>query len=453
LPYQTLAESTNIYLWICLHQAFSEYASSLSSVQKEEWQKIQGRFEDKSYIEPPSRTFDLIKESLYLTNIGKENQPVISRWAKAMSDAVESLRLDNWPRLNEEEIAKLYPIHPLCAYLMGELTRRFAQNDRTLFSFLSSGEPKAFSEFLHRQESVKHNKLPTLRLDTLYEYFSEINMLRYSDRSENQRWLEIQALLASHGDLEYEKLRVLKVIGVLNLLSSLPGICASTDVIHAAMASDYYGERRHVQRLLDELQKSQILLFRNYAGEYRLWEGSDFDLDAELIQARAQIVLRPIPEVLSEVASRSNVIAARHAYQSGTLREFAVRWITENDLSKLQEEPWPEPRYDGIIWLILGTHAKPELVKEVTQPGSPVIAAYSPHVNQIKQLMIEAAACRQVLNAPQLQRDGVARKEVKHRAAQALTALSSFIEQTVAPGQKIDNVVCKGRTTGYTQCA
>jgi len=442
---QALAESTDTYIWICLHQAFSEYAPSLSSVQKEEWQKIQGRFEDKSYIEPPSRTFDLIQKSLSLTRVGKEDKPAILRWAKAMSDAVAPLKLDNWPPLDQEGTAKLYPIHPLCVYLMGELTRRFAQNDRTLFSFLSSGEPKAFSEFLRRQESIKHNILPTLRLDTLYDYFSEINMLRYSDRAENQRWLEIQTLLASHGDLEHEKLRLLKVIGILNLLSSLPGICASADVIHAAMASDYYGEKRRVQKLLDELQNSQILLFRNYAGEYRLWEGSDFDLDAELVHARSQIILRPMSEVLSEVAPRPNLIAARHAYQSGTLREFTIRWSTEDDLAKLNEEPWPEPRHDGIVWLVLGRQKKPKLVEEIARPGSPVIVAYSPYIDPIRQLMIEAAANQLVLNAPQLQRDGVARKEAKHRAAQAITALSLFIAQTVTSGKPSTLWFTKGK--------
>ena len=59
---QALAESQSIFLWACLHQAFSSYSGALSRVQREEWQKIQGRFEDRSYIEPPTRSFDLIRE-------------------------------------------------------------------------------------------------------------------------------------------------------------------------------------------------------------------------------------------------------------------------------------------------------------------------------------------------------------------------------------------------------
>jgi len=431
---QALAECSDVFLWVCLHQAFSEYASSLSRVQKEEWQKIQGRFEDKSYIEPPLRTFELIRESLSLTPIGKEHRQAIINWAKGMTAAVAPLKIENWPQFDDESIAQIYPIHPLCAFFMGELTRRFAQNDRTLFSFLSSGEPKAFSGFLRHKESPSLNRLSTLGLDTLYDYFSEISTLRHSDRSENQRWLEIQALLASHGDIGSEKLKLLKIIGILNLLSSLPGIRASDEMIHAAMASDYYGDKRHIQNLLGELRSAQIVLYRSYANEYRLWEGSDFDLDAELIQARSQIALRPIHEVLSEVAPRTNLIAARHSYQSGTLREFAVRWCIDDDIAKLRKTSWPEQCNDGIIWLVLGKQKNLPHLEECAQLGLPVVIAYSPCVDQVRQLTLEAAATRLVVDAPQLQRDGVARKEARHRAAQTAAALSMFIEQVFAPG-------------------
>jgi len=431
---QALAESADIFLWVCLHQAFSEYASSLSRVQKEEWQKIQGRFEDKSYIEPPSRTFELIKESLSLTSNGKNYQRLIGNWACAMADAIRPLKIENWPQMDEKEIAQIYPIHPLCAFFMGELTRRFAQNDRTLFSFLSSGEARAFSGFLRREQTITQNKIPTLGLDILYDYFSEISLLRYSDRAENQRWLEIQALLASRGDIETEKIQLLKVIGILNLLSSLPGVRASDEMIHAALASDYYGDRRSVQHLLGELRSSQIVLYRSYASEYRLWEGSDFDLDAELVQARSQIALRPIQEVLSEVVPQANVIAARHSYQSGTLREFAVRWCTEDDLVKLKNSSLPEQCNDGIIWLVLGKQQHPNGIEKIAHSGIPVIVAYSPCIDQVRQLSLEAAATKYVIDAPQLQRDGVARKEARHRAAQAAAALSTFIEQIFTPG-------------------
>jgi len=206
---QALAESKSVFLWVCLHQAFSSYSGALSRVQREEWQKIQGRFEDRSYIEPPTRSFALIRDALSIEPPHSIYKKALADWARAMANAMSGITLDGLPQLDEEAVQALYPFHPLAVYLIGELTRRFAQNDRTIFSFLASGEPYAFTDCLRRLESGDKDHLPTLGLDMLYDYFSETGVLRHSDRSENQRWIEIHAMIASHSGMEQAKTKLL----------------------------------------------------------------------------------------------------------------------------------------------------------------------------------------------------------------------------------------------------
>jgi hypothetical protein len=61
---QALAESDCVYMWVCLHQAFEEYTSRLSARQLQEWGKIQGRFEDVSFVEPRNEMIRFICETL-----------------------------------------------------------------------------------------------------------------------------------------------------------------------------------------------------------------------------------------------------------------------------------------------------------------------------------------------------------------------------------------------------
>ena len=55
---QTLAElasrsdRTPLFLLTILHQAFEQYANKLAKSQREEWAKVQGRFEDIAFVEP-----------------------------------------------------------------------------------------------------------------------------------------------------------------------------------------------------------------------------------------------------------------------------------------------------------------------------------------------------------------------------------------------------------------
>jgi len=144
------------------------------------------------------------------------------------------------------------------------------------------------------------------------------------------------------------------------------------------------------------------LLYREYAQEYRLWEGSDFDLDREVLQERGRVALRPIGEILEESASRANLVAARHTIQTGTFRDFTVRWCTEDDILAIKKQPRFENETDGTIWLILGKQRKPEGLLEIAAESNPVIVGYAPCLNQVRQLMLEAAATRGACSAPQL---------------------------------------------------
>ena len=62
-----------------------------------------------------------------------------------------------------------YPLHPLTALVLPSLFRRFGQNERSLFSFLSSEEPFGFQEFL-RGHRLSRTEVPLLRIDHLYDY-------------------------------------------------------------------------------------------------------------------------------------------------------------------------------------------------------------------------------------------------------------------------------------------
>src|SRR5204863_3429512 len=67
---QELAEATakskepTLLLVTVLHQAFENYASALRPRDRQEWEKIQGRFEDFAFQEPPDQILHLIGQAL-----------------------------------------------------------------------------------------------------------------------------------------------------------------------------------------------------------------------------------------------------------------------------------------------------------------------------------------------------------------------------------------------------
>lgn len=446
---QALAESRFSYLWVCLHQAFSEYASTLSQVQRNEWQKIQGRFDDISYLEPPSHVINLILRAVRQKNDGdnRENHLILDQldqWAKTQMGLTGKLELKGLSDLEINKVKYLYPFSPLTAILLGELSHRFAQNDRTIFSFLSSTAPKSFSGFLSTHIIETESPLPTLSLDWLYDYFCEITSQIHGDRLTTQRWIEIHSLITEHENAPVFELKLLKTIGVLNLLSKVPGVRASLGMIKSAMGGDYDNIENSISNLLDRLVDRRIVLYRDYADEYRLWEGSDFDIEKAVLEERARLSLGTLEKMLEIAAPRPSVIAARHSFQTGAVREFKQTWTTLDLLNGREDkELIPCQKSDGQIWLILGKEQSPDRLAEKTKKR-PLIIGYAPYENQVIELALDAAAAKKVFQTnTQLAKDGVARREARFRADAAADILHKFLIDLIAPStQKIQWYAC-----------
>lgn len=128
---QTLAEAENIYLWVCLHQAFDEYASGFSHQQIQEWGKIQGRFEDVSFVEPKMQMLRFISRALTVKQSSEKIGKLIQNWGDAYYKEITDNNLKEFNSITIEDIKSFFPLHPLTAMLLPELCVRFAQNDRT----------------------------------------------------------------------------------------------------------------------------------------------------------------------------------------------------------------------------------------------------------------------------------------------------------------------------------
>ncbi|NJN66148.1 MAG: hypothetical protein HC884_05250 [Chloroflexaceae bacterium] len=143
---QALAEmaarsgETPCVLVTILHQAFDSYATTAGAVQRTDWKKVQGRFEDVTFQEPDDQMLCMIGHALCPdpTDLETAARQV---WAESFTALSEALGLRP-PGINPEAwrhlLAQTYLLHPLVLLLLPLLFRQLAQNERSLFSFLTS---------------------------------------------------------------------------------------------------------------------------------------------------------------------------------------------------------------------------------------------------------------------------------------------------------------------------
>jgi hypothetical protein len=135
-----------------LHQAFSEYGHLLSSSERAEWEKVQGRFEDVPFSESPDQLIRLMAEAIEAdlpTKVRKQIRQDAQLWHDELAAATGQDYVAEL--LPADRINQIYPIHPVAALALPALCTRYGQHDRSLFTFLASNEPNALGHFLGKR--------------------------------------------------------------------------------------------------------------------------------------------------------------------------------------------------------------------------------------------------------------------------------------------------------------
>lgn len=194
------AHAAPLHLVVLLHQSFEQYAQSLGEQLRNEWKKVQGRFESVPFLETTEQTLRVVKATL-VQHFDEAPRRRIEAEARRLALALAELHALP-PALNPDEAAQLfagcYPIHPLSLLLLPTLCQRVAQNERTLFSYLGSREPHGFLDSLER---LPEGGTPAwIEPSEIYEYFILNQPGLVTDNLTHRRWAEVVTALERLGD-------------------------------------------------------------------------------------------------------------------------------------------------------------------------------------------------------------------------------------------------------------
>lgn len=419
-----------IVVGVLLHQSFDQYASRLGTTQRNEWAKVQGRFENVPFLEAADQILRLIALAL---NLG-ELPPTVKRELRPLiDDAVAAVSLPGMP--DKAHLARLlgemFPLHPITALLLGPVFRsHVSQNERSLFAFLSSAEPGAFQSFL--DAPVVSGGVQTYRPHHLFDYLSSA----FGERlyRQGRGWALINdALSRLPKDATELDAKIVKTVGVLGLLPESAGIPASDRVLELAV-SDGQSERKHVTESLKRLQAASVLVYRRFRDSYQVWDGSDLHLDDRLRTAAGQLDPRTkLVDLLNKAVPPRPIVARRHLFQSGTLRYFEVRYGDETVL----DGEWAADgaQADGVVWLVVPSTDEAALVFKARlnkaetwlghgESSKPVIFGVMDEAGRLREAAVELAALDWVrAHTPELSGDPVARKELEGRTVDAENTL------------------------------
>ncbi len=421
------------------HLGFEDYLGSAGDTRRREWRKIHGRFDDVPFVANAAHSIALLSDALVFTGptkLGKEVERACVEAADGLAGATATKALGNLGNAP----AGVYPLHPATALVLPALAAQLGQHDRSLVAYLTSDAPRAMPGFLASHE-IEPGLIHFVRLADLYDYFFSDGMVSVLTGPEGERAREIAGRIEEAQDLDKLEMRVLKTVGILNALGGSDRIPASKAVVVEAMVGPGGSEkeRQGVEAILDRLNERSLLTFRDFAGEYRVWEGSDFDSLGHIRAAREQITLagdagERVMEILAEARPLRATVARRHSQQHHVLRYFDAHYTREapgTEVGVAAEDA------DGLVLYVLAEGKAPADLTATTAEGLPLVVVWSPYGEEVREVALDFAAAHAVLEgAHELKRDPVARREVRHRVAALQAKLSDRVEEAFAPDRR-----------------
>ena len=408
-----------LILIVLLHQAIELYAQSLGEQLKNEWKKVQGRFEAVPFLESTEQTLRVIKAAISTDLPGKTRAIIekeASRFSKALAD-LGALPSGLTAKEAQDLFSSCYPLHPVSLLILPTLCQRVAQNERTLFSYLGSLEPFGFFDSVSRLQHPAKGHVEWIRPSSIYEYFILNQPGLISDQATHRRWAEVTTALDRLGDAIPAELDLLKTIGLLNIIGAQGGLKASEEVLALSVSGDTT-RGGGIKKLTRSLVERSIVMFRRFSHEYRVWQGSDFDLEAALRDQRAQIGQIDVADVLNDLMPLSPIVARRHTIESGTLRYFSPVFVSAKNLAQISRTEAP------VIYIGLAESAEHE---EILRNGFAGLGIWhSPGVITgsglaVRDAVTDVLALRRVQQqSPELANDPIAQRELKDRQTTAL---------------------------------
>lgn len=398
-------ENANLLVFTLMHQGFEEYSRGLSKTLRNEWSKIQGRFETIPFLDSAEQTIHILSKA-FINKLPEDQKLSIHKECK---DIAQILADENaLPSTFEIEkasdlFANCFPLHPVTTMLLPVLCQKMAQNERTLFSYLGSKEAFGFKDSLNKLKSTDKWILPW----QVYEYFIQNQPAVISDPITHRRWAEVVTAIERLGDAPAEEIQMLKTIGLLNIIGAQAGFKASRKIIETCSSSKVSTEAS-----TKNLVNKSIIQFRKFSNEYRVWQGSDFDLQVAVQEERGQIGHFDLTEILEQIQPLQPIVAHRHSIEKVTLRYFIPYFVNISNYKDIK----PKGNQERLIFCIAEDADDIEYVKANVIPyykEFDIVAIY-PNGDQLRQAVGEVLALNRVeLNSPELNTDPIAKREFK----------------------------------------
>lgn len=226
------SKSSKIFLTMVAHKSVKEYGKYLSAETINSFTGIEGRIKEVLFVTSSKNNYELIQNAIRKDD-DCFSDPNISIHVDD-NVVAENYRLAAFSEFTKKDFKELvvkgcYPLSPTSAYLLLNVSEKVAQNERTLFTFISKEEQYSMAKAV---KTMSASKRWIISADLIYDYFKDLFKKDVANEYIHNEWLNAEYALGEVSD--QNQVKMLKTIAVINIVNKMDEMPADFSTLHLA---------------------------------------------------------------------------------------------------------------------------------------------------------------------------------------------------------------------------
>lgn len=344
-----------MHLMLICHKDIANYIDSQLPKEKVDgWRGVSGRFKHTNLHNNFAQMYEIIseviqkKEPYWTSFVGKHEE----QFADLEKRYTENGLIDKAnPNGVKAAIYGCYPLHPISTFILPRLSERVAQNERTLFTFLSADDKHTLSAFLKTADG----DFPILTPDYLYDYFEPL-FRKEPYTSDIHKMYRLTSTILQKVEENSISSRIIKTISLIYIVEQFEKLPPIYDVIVDAYREVVDDTKIISEALADLLNKECIVYLKRSNNFLKLKESSGVDIPQEINKRienlRATLSVR---DILNKSSFDSFMYPTSYNDEHEITRYFDFVFIDSNEF--LNVEDWEmkirNTSADGVVYAIV----------------------------------------------------------------------------------------------------
>lgn len=372
------ASADQLHLVCVAHKTIKSYGNSLPSAILNTFKGVEGRLKEEYFVVSSKNSYELIADAIHKT-------PIFEAWSthdehyQSITSESGSLRCFA-SQFDDEDYQKLiaqgcFPLTPLSASLLLELSERVAQNERTIFTFITSKDRYSLNSYSKSSEDVAF-----VGADLIYDYFENQFKDDVTSLVHNE-WLKADYSLSKTKTEDGKK--IIKALAIIRMVNNTQVYVCNKDYIRLAAGLS----KERFEKEFTDLERQGVIEYKTRTDSYSFKNEVMTNIDTAIMDCiKRRYSNTDVTVCLNDQVSNKFIAPKKHNQDYCITRYFNFVFLNQTsflNLKSVEYLQWKN-RPDGVIVLIMPEeYDEKNIAKHLKELDDPCVVVCLPKTREL----------------------------------------------------------------------